>query len=64
MESPRGELGYYVVSDGKNKPWRVRTRPPAFYNVFAIPEMVRGELVADMVAVVATVDPVFGEVDR
>ena len=64
VESPRGELGYYVVSDGKNKPWRVRTRPPAFYNVFSIPEMVRGELVADLVAVVATVDPVFGEVDR
>ncbi len=53
-----------MVSNGKNKPWRVRTRPPAFYNVFAIPEMVRGELVADLVAVVATVDPVFGEVDR
>lgn len=64
IESPRGEIGYYVVSNGKNKPWRVRTRPPAFYNVFAIPEMVRGELVADLVAVVATVDPVFGEVDR
>jgi len=64
VESPRGELGYYIVSNGKNKPWRVRTRPPSFYSVFAIPEMIRGELVADMVAVVATVDPVFGEVDR
>ena len=64
VESPRGELGYYIVSDGKNKPWRVRTRPPSFYNTFAIPEMIRGELVADMVAVIATVDPVFGEVDR
>lgn len=64
IESPRGEIGYYIVSDGKNKPWRVRTRPPSFYNTFAIPEMIRGELVADMVAVVATVDPVFGEVDR
>src|SRR5690606_14324662 len=64
LESPRGEIGYYVVSNGKNKPWRVRTRPPSFYNTFAIPEMIRGELVADMVAVIATVDPVFGEVDR
>lgn len=64
LESPRGEMGYYVVSNGTNKPWRVRTRPPSFYNTFAIPEMIRGELVADMVAVVATVDPVFGEVDR
>lgn len=64
LESPRGEIGFYVVSNGKNKPWRVRTRPPSFYNTFAIPEMIRGELVADMVAVVASVDPVFGEVDR
>lgn len=64
VESPRGEIGYYVVSNGTNRPWRVRTRPPSFYNTFALPEMIRGELVADMVAVVATVDPVFGEVDR
>lgn len=64
IESPRGEIGYYVVSNGKNRPWRVRTRPPSFYNTFALPEMIRGELVADMVAVIATVDPVFGEVDR
>lgn len=64
VESPRGELGYYVVSNGKNKPWRVRTRPPSFYNVFTLPEMIEGEQLADMVAVVATVDPVFGEVDR
>lgn len=64
IESPRGEIGYYVVSDGRNKPWRVRTRPPSFYNTFAIPEMIKGELVADMVAVIATVDPVLGEVDR
>lgn len=64
VESPRGELGYYVISDGGNQPWRVRTRPPSFYHVFAIPELIKGELVADMVATVATVDPVFGEVDR
>ncbi len=64
VESPRGEIGYYVVSSGKNRPWRVRTRPPSFYHTFALPEMIQGELVADMVAVIATVDPVFGEVDR
>lgn len=64
LESPRGEFGVYLVSDGKNKPWRVRTRPPSFYNVFAMPKMLEGNLIADMVAVVATVDPVFGEVDR
>lgn len=64
IESPRGEIGFYVVSNGGNKPWRVRTRPPSFYNVFAMPTMLKDSLIADMVAVVATVDPVFGEVDR
>lgn len=64
LESPRGEFGVYLVSNGTNKPWRVRTRPPSFYNVFALPKMMEGNLIADMVAVIATVDPVFGEVDR
>lgn len=64
IESPRGEIGFYVVSNGKNKPWRVRVRPPAFYNVFAMPAMMEGTLLADMIAVMASVDPVFGEVDR
>ncbi len=64
LESPRGEIGFYVVSNGKNKPWRVRVRGPAFYNVFAMPAMMEGALLADMVAVMASVDPVFGEVDR
>src|SRR5690606_12066357 len=64
LESPRGEIGFYVVSNGKNKPWRVRVRGPAFYNVFAMPVMMQGALLADMVAIIATVDPVFGEVDR
>lgn len=64
LESPRGEIGFYVVSNGKNKPWRVRVRGPAFYNVFAMPIMMEGSLLADMVAVMASVDPVFGEVDR
>lgn len=64
VESPRGEVGFYVVSNGKNKPWRVRVRGPAFYHVFAMPTMMRGQLVADMVAIIASMDPVFGEVDR
>jgi NADH dehydrogenase I, D subunit len=64
IESPRGEIGFYVVSNGKNKPWRVRVRGPAFFNVFAMPVMMEGALLADMVAVIASVDPVFGEVDR
>ncbi|WP_068142130.1 NADH dehydrogenase (quinone) subunit D [Limnochorda pilosa] len=64
LESPRGEIGFYVVSDGGNRPWRVRVRPPSFYNVQAIPAMAEGHLVADLVSILATTDPVFGEVDR
>lgn len=64
IESPRGEIGFYVVSDGSNKPWRVRVRPPSFYTVHALPTMLKDQLLADMVAIVATADPVFGEVDR
>lgn len=64
VESPRGEKGFYVVSSGENKPWRIRVRGPAFYHTFALPIMLRGELIADMVAVIASLDPVFGEVDR
>ena len=64
VESPRGEIGFYVVSDGGNRPWRVRVRPPSFYNVQALPRIVEGHPVADMVAIIASIDPVFGEVDR
>jgi NADH-quinone oxidoreductase subunit D len=64
VESPRGELGYYVVSDGGVRPYRVRVRDPSFCNLTALPVMVRGRLVADVVACVASVDPVMGGVDR
>lgn len=64
VESPRGEVGFYVVSSGGNKPWRVRVRPPSFYAVYALPDMIRGHFVADMVMIIAGADPVFGEVDR
>jgi NADH-quinone oxidoreductase subunit D len=64
VESPRGELGYYVVSDGGIRPYRVRIRDPSFCNLPALPEMARGRLVADVVAAVASADPVMGGVDR
>jgi NADH-quinone oxidoreductase subunit D len=64
VESPRGELGYYVVSDGGVRPYRVRVRDPSFCNLPALPVMVKGRLVADVVACVASVDPVMGGVDR
>jgi NADH-quinone oxidoreductase subunit D len=64
VESPRGELGFYVVSDGGNRPSRVKMRDPSFANLQAAPQMVRGGLVADVIAVIASIDPVLGGVDR
>jgi NADH-quinone oxidoreductase subunit D len=64
VESPRGELGAYVVSDGGFRPYRVHVRDPSFANLQALPLMVEGGLVADVVASIASVDPVMGGVDR
>jgi NADH-quinone oxidoreductase subunit D len=64
VESPRGELGMYVVSNGEHRPYRVRIRDPSFVNLQAVPTMVRGGLVADAIAVIASLDPVMGGVDR
>ncbi len=64
IESPRGELGNYVVSSGDNRPWRVRPRPPSLYNLQALKLIAPGELIADMVVMIGSLDPVFGEVDR
>lgn len=63
-ESPRGELGFVVVSDGSGRPMRVHCRAPSFCNLQAIELMAKGGLVADLVAVIASIDPVMGEVDR
>jgi NADH-quinone oxidoreductase subunit D len=64
IESPRGELGCYLVSDGTSKPYRLHIRGPSFVNLQALPLLLRGGLMADAVAVISSVDPVMGEVDR
>jgi NADH-quinone oxidoreductase subunit D len=64
IESPRGELGCYLVSDGGAKPWRMHTRAPSFNNLQALPIMMSDSLIADTVATIASLDPVMGDVDR
>ncbi len=64
VESPRGEMGYYVVSDGTAKPYRVHMRSPSFANLNAIPPMCEGHLLADVVAAIGSIDIVLGDVDR
>jgi NADH-quinone oxidoreductase subunit D len=64
IEAPKGEFGVYLVSDGANKPYRVKCRAPGFVHLAALDEMVRGHMLADVVAVIGTQDLVFGEIDR
>jgi NADH-quinone oxidoreductase subunit D len=64
VESPRGELGCYIVSDGSSKPYRMHVRGPSFVNLQTLPHMMRGGMIADAVAVISSVDPIMGEVDR
>jgi NADH-quinone oxidoreductase subunit D len=64
IESPRGELGCYLVSDGGPKPYRLHVRAPSFVNLQALPLLMRGGIMSDTVTVISTIDPVMGEVDR
>ena len=64
IEAPKGELGFYFVSDGTPKPWRMKVRSPSFVNLQALDTMVRGRLIADVIAAIGTLDIVLGEVDR
>ncbi len=64
VESPRGELGYHVVASGSPRPWRVHVRDPSFVNLQAAPALTEGGLIADVIAAVASIDPVMGGVDR
>jgi NADH-quinone oxidoreductase subunit D len=64
VESPRGELGYHMVSDGGTRPYRVHVREPSFVNLQSTPALTEGALIADVIAAVASIDPVMGGVDR
>jgi NADH-quinone oxidoreductase subunit D len=63
-ETPKGELGFYVVSDGTQSPYRVKVRPPCFVNLSTIPAICRGSMIADVVAILGSIDIVLGEIDR
>jgi len=64
VEAPKGEFGCYIVSDGANKPYRLKIRAPGFAHLAAMDEMARGHMLADVVAIIGTMDVVFGEIDR
>lgn len=64
IESPKGEIGFYIVSDGSPKPYRMRVRPPSFINLASLPKLCRGGLLSDVIANIGSVDIVLGEVDR
>jgi NADH-quinone oxidoreductase subunit D len=64
IEHPKGEFGIYLVSDGANKPYRLKIRAPGFAHLAAMDEMSRGHMLADVVAIIGTQDIVFGEIDR
>ncbi|MDF1544486.1 MAG: NADH dehydrogenase (quinone) subunit D [bacterium] len=64
IESPKGELGFYISSDGSNKPNRVRVRPPSFVNLAALPKLTEGGMFSDVVCAIGSIDIVLGEVDR
>ena len=64
VENPKGEVGFYLVSDGTSRPYRMKIRPASFINLQALPKMVENSLIADVVAIIGTLDIVLGEIDR
>ena len=64
VEHPKGEFGVYLVSDGANKPYRMKVRSPSFTHLSSMDELVRGHMIADVVAIIGTFEIVFGEIDR
>jgi NADH-quinone oxidoreductase subunit D len=64
VESSKGELGFYIVSDGTGHPWRMKIRSPSMTNIQALPLMLKGGMISDIVAVIGSLDPVMGEADK
>jgi NADH-quinone oxidoreductase subunit D len=64
VEHPKGEFGIFLMSDGANKPWRLKIRAPGFAHLAAMDEIAKGHMIADVVASIGTMDIVFGEIDR
>lgn len=64
IESPNGELGFYIVADGQRNPWRAATRPPSFYNLQCLPKLIEGHMLADLVAVMGSLNIIAAELDR
>ena len=64
IEAPKGELGFYLVSDGTPRPWRMKVRAPSFVNLQTLASMVEGRLVADVITAIGSLDIVLGEIDR
>jgi NADH-quinone oxidoreductase subunit D len=64
IEHPKGEFGVFIMSDGANKPWRLKLRAPGFPHLAAMDEMAKGHMIADVVAIIGTMDIVFGDIDR
>ena len=64
IEHPKGEMGVFMVSDGANKPYRVKVRPAGFSHLSALDELCRGHMLSDVVAILGSMDIVFGEIDR
>ena len=64
IEGSKGELGFYIVSDGSANPWRLKIRSPSFCNLQSMPLMIKGNMISDIVAIIGSVDPVMGEADK
>ncbi len=64
IENPKGELGFYLVSKGEGRPWKTKIRSPSFINIQAVPQLVKGHMISDVVAIVGSLDPVMGEADK